>query len=270
MSSIGHRKAKLEAQAAKAAGDDDTEARLRIGRAQRAQRDLMSQNKWLTRRPERETAYGADGKAVGVTPLTRPRLTKADVLDASRDAYESAGISRSRVSDALAKAGFDARKATAAEASRAVEQAVKGIKAEENAREAHRLIVSGEYPLTIRRHKQEEHIMGTEARAKRISKLENGQPVPSVINMTADDAEALVRRCSGSGVGRVTHHKDGSVTLKETCVHPDGAIIGTYVNGLDGMSTETDSFIIHYSKKHGVHIVPARPSWGGAENARGA
>jgi hypothetical protein len=60
-----------------------------------------------------------------------------------------------------------------------------------------------------------------------------------------------------------------SVTLKETCVHPDGATIGTYVNGLDGVSTDTVSFIIHYSKKHGAHIVPAWPSWEATGNARG-
>lgn len=254
----------------RAAGSDDSRARLALGRAQASQRRLLRDNSWLRRRPERERAYGKGGRAVDVRPLSRQALTKDAVLDANEGIYRAAGVSRSRVGRALSAAGFDASKATRADAERAVRLAVGGIAREDNAREAHDLIVSGEYPLSVRRHKQEEHIMGTEARASRISKLRNGQPVPSVVHMTADEAGSLIRRCSGTGVGRVYHHKDGSVTLKETCVHPDGAIIGTYVNGLDGMSTDTDSFIIHYSKKHGAHIVPARPSWEATGDARGA
>lgn len=264
------RAAKLEADALREAGQDDAAARLRLGRAQASQRKLLADHRWLKRRPERETAYGKDGRAVSVRPLSRKALTKDAVLDATEGVYRAAGVSRSRVERALSAAGFDASKATKADAERAVRLAVGGIAREDNAREAHDLIVSGEYPLSVRRHKQEEHIMGTEARASRLHRIENGKPVPSVVHMTADEAGSLIRRCSGTGVGRVYHHKDGSVTLKETCVHPDGAIIGTYVNGLDGMSTDTDSFIIHYSKKHGAHIVPARPSWEATGNARGA
>ncbi len=90
------RKAKLEAQAAKAAGDDDAEARLRLGRAQRAQRDLMSQNRWLARRPERETAYGADGKAVSVRALTKVRKQSGGVSGALNETNDPGGKRRDK------------------------------------------------------------------------------------------------------------------------------------------------------------------------------
>ena len=261
------RRAKLEAESLRAAGADDSRARLALGRAQASQRRLLRDNSWLRRRPERERAYGDGGRAVDVRPLSRQALTKDAVLDATEGIYRAAGVSRSRVGRALSDAGFDASKATRADAERAVRRAVGGIAREDNAREAHDLIASGEYPLSVRRHKQEEHIMGTDARASRLRRIEDGKPVPSVVHMTVDEAESLIRRCSGTGVGRVYHHKDGSVTLKETCVHPDGAIIGTYIDGRSGMAAETDRFTIHYSKKHGAHIVPSMPLEGVGRNA---
>lgn len=68
------RAAKLEADAMREAGQDDAAARLRLGRAQASQRRLLADHRWLKRRPEREAAYGKDGKAVSVRPL---RVAKA-------------------------------------------------------------------------------------------------------------------------------------------------------------------------------------------------
>ncbi|MDD6358987.1 MAG: hypothetical protein PUG08_03385 [Parafannyhessea umbonata] len=68
------RQAKLEADALREAGQDDAAARLRLGRAQASQRKLLSDHRWIKRRPERETAYGKDGRAVSVRPL---RVAKA-------------------------------------------------------------------------------------------------------------------------------------------------------------------------------------------------
>lgn len=65
---------KLRADALRGAGQDDSEARLALGRAQARQRKLLSEHRWLKRRPERETAYGEDGRAVSVRPL---RVAKA-------------------------------------------------------------------------------------------------------------------------------------------------------------------------------------------------
>lgn len=55
------RAAKREALACKEAGVDDTQARLRLGNAQKAQRQLLNQNSWLARRTERESVSGAQG-----------------------------------------------------------------------------------------------------------------------------------------------------------------------------------------------------------------
>lgn len=68
------RAAKMEADALREAGQDDAAARLRLGRAQASQRKLLADNRWLKRRPERETAYGKGGKAVSGRPL---RVAKA-------------------------------------------------------------------------------------------------------------------------------------------------------------------------------------------------
>lgn len=69
------RSAKLEADALREAGQDDTAARLKLGRAQAGQRKLLADNSWLKRRPERERAYGTGGRAVDVKPL---KAAKAD------------------------------------------------------------------------------------------------------------------------------------------------------------------------------------------------
>lgn len=62
---------KLRADALRGAGQDDSEARLALGRAQARQRKLLADNHWLKRRPERERAYGAGGRAVDVKPLKK-------------------------------------------------------------------------------------------------------------------------------------------------------------------------------------------------------
>jgi hypothetical protein len=57
----------------RAAGADDSRARLALGRAQASQRRLLRDNSWLRRRPERERAYGEGGRVVDVRPLRRSR-----------------------------------------------------------------------------------------------------------------------------------------------------------------------------------------------------
>lgn len=85
--------------------------------------------------------------------------------------------------------------------------------------------------------------------------------------MAASEAEDLIRKCSGHGLGSVYYHKDGSVTAEDICVSPDSRSMGTYENGFEGMSTKTESFTIHYSKR-GAHIAPAAPSWEAKRDAR--
>lgn len=72
------RSAKLEADALREAGQDDTAARLKLGRAQAGQRKLLADNSWLKRRPERERAYGMGGRAVDVKPLKKASEATAE------------------------------------------------------------------------------------------------------------------------------------------------------------------------------------------------
>lgn len=72
------RSAKMEADALREAGQDDSAARLRLGRAQASQRRLLADHRWLKRRPERETAYGKDGRAVSVRPLRKAKEPAAE------------------------------------------------------------------------------------------------------------------------------------------------------------------------------------------------
>lgn len=74
------RAAKREAAADRAAGVDDTDARLRLGRAQRELRDLVKDNpKALVRQPDRERAYDREGSQVAVRGLTTdPRVAERE------------------------------------------------------------------------------------------------------------------------------------------------------------------------------------------------
>ena len=79
--------------------------------------------------------------------------------------------------------------------------------------------------------------------------------------MSVEDAQVLVNECSGHGIAKLCRHADRSVELSELCIHPNRDIIGIYVNDLSGLVTETDTFVIKYSKRHGTHVVPAVPTW---------
>ena len=88
------RQAKLEADALREAGQDDAAARLRLGRAQASQRKLLSDHRWLKRRPERETAYGKDGRAVSVRPLRKARKQSGAIYGALSDKNDPDGKKR--------------------------------------------------------------------------------------------------------------------------------------------------------------------------------
>lgn len=86
---------KREAMACRAAGVDDTEARLGLGRAQRRQREFMAAHPSLQRRPGREQVYGADGTGFEVHALrsetgVAERIIKAKAKGTSVDVNRSA------------------------------------------------------------------------------------------------------------------------------------------------------------------------------------
>lgn len=65
------RDAKREAAALRAEGLDDAAARIKLGRAQAAQRRLLAEYPALKRRPERERAFDAKGRQVEIRPLSK-------------------------------------------------------------------------------------------------------------------------------------------------------------------------------------------------------
>ena len=62
---------KREAMACRAAGVDDTDARLGLGRAQKKQREFLAAHPELQRRPGREQVFEPDGRTARVEALTK-------------------------------------------------------------------------------------------------------------------------------------------------------------------------------------------------------
>ncbi len=94
------------------------------------------------------------------------------------------------------------------------------------------------FPKTIHTGRQEKHIAGS-------NNFTSGR---SVFNGTTKQAEALIKKYSGTGqpLGNNKERVDF------------GKVIGTYVDESTGKEYPTTMGIIHYSKDGG-HIVPARP-----------
>ena len=98
-----------------------------------------------------------------------------------------------------------------------------------------------EYSKEIRWDRQNRHIRGEKEFKEGRSEL-------------TENPEMLIKRYSGKGDLQYT--KDGRWKKKEIFVHDDK--IGVWVSP-DGERKDTNRGTIHYSKKHGVHIVPAYP-----------
>lgn len=246
------RAAKREAAALKAEGLDDTQARLRLGRAQAAQRKLMAEHPALRRRPQRERAFGEGGKAVEVSPLNRKPVSRTAYLsqeDVKRRIKE-AGVSQARVAELLrAEEGLASR--TAAERESALMRAINraGAEKEYAAR-------SGDAAANrLRPGAQRKHVPGTREHRQKVESLKKAgvYSEPSAITVPMDEVQRLVNEHAGSGVPYFDHK--GRWKSRETC--DAGATIG-YIVREDGTRAYTSRFTIHYSKR-GVHIVPSDP-----------
>lgn len=84
--------------ACRAAGADDTEARLGLGRAQRRQREFLAAHPELQRRPGREQVYGSDGSTAKVAPLSRRPVTKH-----AEERMTERGVTREQVENAISE-----------------------------------------------------------------------------------------------------------------------------------------------------------------------
>lgn len=104
---------------------------------------------------------------------------------------------------------------------------------------------------------QDVHRQGTQRYEERKAMLEaKGEYGPSYITISDEEVIELVHRYSGKG--KINTGRSNKWDNKETIITND-KIVGVVVNNLNGKSSETSVFRIHYSKK-GVHIVPDYPS----------
>lgn len=103
-------------------------------------------------------------------------------------------------------------------------------------------ILNGNYNLNIRVGKQEQHNINS-------SSYIEGK---SYFTLSLKEEQELVNKYAGRGYIPATENLE--LSNKEICT--TNKIIGKYINKHFGTERDTNSFIIHYSKK-GVHIVPA-------------
>lgn len=101
--------------------------------------------------------------------------------------------------------------------------------------------IGTDYPLTLNVSQQNKHIIGTK------------EFDPQRSTLTADPDE-LIKLYAGKGDLIIANNK--SWTNRERFVHT--STIGTY-RDVDGKEYPTNAGLIHYSKKRGCHIVPAKP-----------
>ena len=243
------RAAKREAAALREAGADDTAARLRLGRAQAAQRRLLKENPGLVRRPERERAYGKGGGPVAVQPLSRSPKTVRTAIDEARERIKAKGASARRVEELLASTpGF--KTMDAAGQKRAVNHAINLAAAEKKRDErARKTELNG-----LKVAKQRGHIKGTKEYAERIpGSVKRGYAAPSAMTVSIEECQKLVYEFAGKGVPGLT--KAGNWTGTETC--DAGRMIGEVVfsSELGKPPAQTSRFKITYAGK-GTHVVP--------------
>lgn len=125
-----------------------------------------------------------------------------------------------------------------------------------------RRIQSGEFPLTIHRGRQNNHVPGTREYKQYVERLQReGRHGPSKISISGPEIEHLIETYKGTG--NLARDKRGRWRNEELItVHPGK--IGIAVNDRTGKEADTTVFRIHHSKD-GVHISPDYPSKKGAK-----
>lgn len=127
-----------------------------------------------------------------------------------------------------------------------------------------RMIRGDKYPLQISIKNQNAHIPGTKEFEDRVISLkDNNEFGPSRLTITIQEAQKLVNKYAGTGIIERSK-KTGEWTKKELItIHPGD--IGVVVDNRNGNEGVTSTFKIHYSERHGTHIVPDYPSKKGAK-----
>jgi hypothetical protein len=110
-------------------------------------------------------------------------------------------------------------------------------------------ILAGEYPLKIKKSKQDEHIEGTKAYANRLKTKPDATP-PSLLTV---DAQELVNKYAGSGKIMLRGGTDDNPPKEK--IRAD-YVVGLYYNPATGQYEETRAAMIIYSTR-GTHVYPA-------------
>ena len=153
-------------------------------------------------------------------------------VDLARGDYLSAGLDLLGVIPVAGEFADTARLAMLAGTIKNTDKAADAIKA---ARKASNF---SDLPKTIHMGKQGKHILGHN----------NYQKGKSILNISTDSAQDLIKKYSGTG------QKMGKSREKIDF----GTIIGKYVHPQTGKTYDTTIGTIHYSK-NGTHLVPEKP-----------
>ena len=153
-------------------------------------------------------------------------------VDLARGDYLSAGLDLLGVIPVAGEFADTARLAMLAGTIKNTDKAADAIKA---ARKASNF---SDLPKTIHMGKQGKHIIGHN----------NYQKGKSILNISTDSAQSLIKKYSGTGQ-KINSHKE-RVNFKR--------VIGKYFDEKTGKAYDTTMGMIHYSKD-GAHIVPLRP-----------
>lgn len=128
------------------------------------------------------------------------------------------------------------------------------IKLEQEIRE---YIKSNENLRKLNISRQNKHRIGTKEYEQKAENLKKkGQYGPSYVTIDDKKIKELISKYTGTGEKKL--NKNGQWDNKETIFDND-TIVGIVIDNINGNTSETTVFKIHYSEK-GAHIVPDYPS----------
>jgi phage head morphogenesis protein, SPP1 gp7 family len=110
--------------------------------------------------------------------------------------------------------------------------------------------IRNNYNLQIHQGNQDKHIIGTNNYK---TELENGRRKSYLLDDI--NPQELINKYAGTG--KIKRDRNGKWTNKEFIEHTEN--IGYFADIETGKEIPTNRFTIHYSKKKGTHIVPAKP-----------
>lgn len=127
--------------------------------------------------------------------------------------------------------------------------------------------IKTQYPNSLNSGQQRKHVQGTHEFQQYVAKIRGrGEFGPARVTISDDEIREIVSRYMGTGI-LDRNNATGEFRNVET-ITINEKIVGVCVNNMNGVEAMTSVFKIHYSKKHGYHIVPDYPSKKGAKQRK--